>query len=184
MDNLYSSYETWKGWGETFVYSEDDAEYFVGETRGYKLNDADVLEIGFGSGSFLAWARSRGARIAGTEINKKLLDAAKEYGVEILPQDFETLEDAYGNRFDFIAAFDVFEHFSVHEINERLTAIEKMLRPGGSLILRFPNAQSPFGLAPQNGDPTHRSALSRSVFEQLIQTCNLESPDTIQHSGS
>jgi hypothetical protein len=35
--------------------------------------------------------------------------------------------------------------------------------------MRFPNSQSPFGLAPQNGDPTHKTALSRSIFEQLIQ---------------
>ena len=41
-------------------------------------------------------------------------------------------------------------------------------RPDGKLILRFPNAQSPFGLQPQMGDPTHRSALSRSVIELLI----------------
>ena len=51
----------------------------------------------------------------------------------------------------------------------RLHAAERMLKPGGHLLMRFPNAQSPFGLVPQHGDPTHRSYLSRSVFEQLIQ---------------
>jgi hypothetical protein len=47
--------------------------------------------------------------------------------------------------------------------------------------MRFPNAQSPFGLAPQNGDPTHRSALSRSVFEQLIQGTAFE---VVRYAGS
>ena len=60
------------------------------------------------------------------------------------------------------------------EIIVRLKAIETMLKPGGHLILRFPNAQSPFGLAPQNGDPTHVTALSRSAFEQLTQPLALE----------
>ena len=59
-----------------------------------------------------------------------------------------------------------------------LTGTEKFakepLKPGGHLILRFPNAQSPFGLAPQNGDPTHKTGLSRSAFEQLIQGTSFE----------
>lgn len=167
--DLYAGYEQWKGWDKPFSLSSEEAVYFAGETRGLRIDGADVLEIGFGSGSFLAWARERGARIAGAEINPTLIGAARSFGVELLPADFETVADQHAARFDTIVAFDVFEHFTLPEIVTRLEAAETMLKPGGHLILRFPNAQSPFGLAPQNGDPTHKSALSRSVFEQLIQ---------------
>lgn len=167
--DLYSGYEQWKGWDKPFTISATERAYFNGELRGLKVAGADVLEIGFGSGSCLAWAREHGARIAGTEINDTLLAAARTFGVELLPADFETVADQHAARFDSIVAFDVFEHFQLSDVVTRLQAVETMLKPGGHLILRFPNAQSPFGLAPQNGDPTHKSQLSRSVFEQLIQ---------------
>jgi 2-polyprenyl-3-methyl-5-hydroxy-6-metoxy-1,4-benzoquinol methylase len=174
---LYDGYERWKGWNNPFKYSDEEAEYYAGEMRGLRLENAQVFEIGFGSGVFLSWARARGARVAGTEINPALLAAAQNFGVEILPADFETVAGQHDGRFDAIAAFDVFEHFSVGEIVVRLKAIETMLRPEGRVFLRFPNAQSPFGLASQNGDPTHKTGLSRSVFEQLLVTTSLEIVD-------
>jgi SAM-dependent methyltransferase len=172
--DLYAGYESWKGWDLLFRYTPDKAEYFAGETRGLAITHADVLEIGFGSGDFLQWAIDRGARVAGSEINPVLLDAAAGRGVALVEPEFERIADEYAGRFDTIAAFDVFEHFTLDEIVARLGAAEKMLKPGGHLLLRFPNAQSPFGLAPQHGDPTHRTALSRSLFEQLIQGSSFE----------
>jgi SAM-dependent methyltransferase len=165
----YAGYETWKGWSNLFVYTAEDAAYFAGETRGLKIDGADLLEIGFGSGAFLAWARDRNVRIAGVEIIPQLIAAAKERNVELLPADFETIAKQYAGRFDTIVAFDVFEHLTLDEIVTRLSACVTLLKPGGHLVLRFPNAQSPFGLAPQYGDPTHKTALSRGAFEQLIQ---------------
>jgi SAM-dependent methyltransferase len=171
--DLYAGYEVWKGWSQTFAFDEEDADYFEGETRGARIATADVLEIGFGSGRFLAWAKSKGARISGTEINESLLEAARRFGVAILPADFERVAKEYRDHFDTIIALDVFEHFTIAETVVRLRAAETMLRPGGHLFLRFPNGQSPFGLISQGGDPTHKAALSKSVIEQLAQGTGL-----------
>ena len=171
---LYRGYESWKGWAHTFTYTADDAAYFAAETRGIPLSGSTLLEVGFGAGNFLAWAKDQGATVAGTEINRASLEAACAKGVEILPAAFETVAEAHACRFDVVAAFDVFEHFSLDEVITRLAAAERMLKPGGYLVLRFPNAQSPFGLAPQFGDLTHKSALARSAFEQLIQGTSFE----------
>lgn len=172
--NLYSGYESWKRWDKLFTYSREDGTYFNGELRDVKVRDAVLLEIGFGSGNFIAWARDNGATVVGTEINGASLAAARERGIEIVEAEYEHVADAHRARFDTIVALDVFEHFTIDEVAIRLEAAEQMLKDGGKLVLRFPNAQSPFGLAPQNGDPTHKSALSRSVFEQLIQGRRLQ----------
>lgn len=166
---LYGAYAEWKGRAAPFRITPEQQAYFAGECRGVKIAYADVFEVGFGSGSFLAWARQAGARVAGCEIDPIAVAAASDFGVELLPPDFETVAGAHEQRFDTIVAFDVFEHLTLDEITRRLAAAEIMLRPGGHLMLRFPNAQSPFGLVPQNGDPTHKTALSRTVFELLIQ---------------
>lgn len=98
-----------------------------------------------------------------------LVEAAGHHNVDLLPANLERAAHSYRGRFDTIVAFDVFEHLTYAQIVDKLRACETMMKPGGHILLRFPNAQSPFGLAPQNGDPTHRSALSRGVFEQLAQ---------------
>ena len=77
-------YPAWKGWDRPFSYTPDEAAYFAGETRDLAIAGADVLDIGFGSGAFLAWARDAGARVAGIEINCVLQEAARRAGVELL----------------------------------------------------------------------------------------------------
>ena len=178
---FYESYEKWKGWDNLFAVSEEEKAYFSGETRGLRVANAEILEIGFGAGSFIAWAEQKGAKVAGTEINDTLIDAARQRNVELLDPIIETAADANAERFDTIIAFDVFEHFSLADVSTRLRAAETMLKPGGHLLMRFPNAQSPFGLAPQNGDPTHLSALSRSSIEQLMQGTAFK---TVRYTGS
>ena len=170
----YGRYVDWKGWRNLFAYSVEDAQAFAGEMRGVTIAGGNVLEIGFGAGGFLAWAKAEGARVAGIEIIPELVEAAKKHGVDVLPPDLEAIAGGNAGRFDTIVAFDVFEHFTLDEVTRRLAACAGMLKPGGHLVLRFPNAQSPFGLAPQNGDPTHKSALSRSIIEHLTTGGPLE----------
>ena len=170
----YSGYITWKGWKELFSYSAEEAAYFLGETRGLAIKGADLLEIGFGAGRFLAWARDRGACVTGVEVNQELIEAASTHGVALLPGGVEDVALKYESRFDTIAAFDVLEHVTIDTVARQLASCAIMLKPGGQLLARFPNAQSPFGLPPQNGDPTHQSRLSRGVIEQLVQGTTLE----------
>lgn len=169
----YAGYETWKRWDRLFEPSADDVAVYRRELSGCRIAGGEVLEIGFGAGGFLAWAQSEGGTVAGVEVIEPLAAAARERGIPLLPPAFEEVADAYVSRFDTIVALDVFEHFRLDQVSIRLRAVETMLSPGGHLVLRFPNAQSPFGLAPQHGDPTHLSALSAGVFEQLMQGTSL-----------
>jgi len=168
----YTSYEAWKGWDQLFEYTPDKADYFRGETRDLAIHDADVLEMGFGSGDLLQWLIDQGARVNGSEINPVLVRAAIDRGIPVVEAEIERIARLHPGRYGTIIALDVFEHFTFAEVALRLEAAEILLKPGGKLLLRFPNAQSPFGLHPQCGDPTHLSGLSKSVFESLlIQRC-------------
>jgi SAM-dependent methyltransferase len=174
------SYPAWKQWDRPFSYSEDDAAYFAGETRDLAITGADVLDIGFGSGSFLAWASERGARVAGVEINPVLQDAARERGVALLPSRLDEAARANAARFDTIVAFDLLEHLDREELAPALAAACAMLKAGGRLALRFPNGQSPFGLAAQHGDPTHRLALSKALLDFYLRGLPL---DCVRYTG-
>ena len=177
----YIGYEAWKGWAKPFTFTEEEAEYFSGELNGIPLAGNDVLEIGFGPGNFLAWASAAGANVAGTEVNPVLLEAARRNGLSILDADLSRAAAGHRGQFDVVVAIDVFEHLGCDEVDAALRAVDEMLRPGGYLILRFPNGQSPFGLLPQNGDVTHRTALSKDTVEQLCRETGLRA---IRYRGS
>jgi SAM-dependent methyltransferase len=162
---LYDDYFAWKGWQQPFAWMPEEGRYFAAEL-GISPAGLDILEIGFGSGSFLGWARDHGARVVGSELTAASIAAAEAAGVPLVPPDFERGESVAAESLDVIVAFDVFEHIRPEILPEKLGACARALRPGGRLVLRFPNGQSPFGLDPQNADATHVVALSRAKIEQ------------------
>lgn len=167
---VYDGYGALKGWRrEQFMQpSRDERAYYARELAGTTFAGAQVLEIGFGNGHFLGWAREQGAaQLHGTEMLEQSLVWAAEEGVALLPQDLaEALPDQAG-RFDLIAAFDVMEHISREDIPAFLATIATLLKPGGRFVARFPNGQSPFSLIYQHGDYTHVSILSAPIVVQL-----------------
>lgn len=171
--SFYGGYVDWKAW-RPFVYSADEAEMFRGELGSDDLTGKRLLEIGFGAGNLLAWARDRGAIVAGSETNAECRAAATERGVEILPIDLGAVMESHRERFDFIVAFDVFEHMTLPQIVSALGHIAALLGPDGLLLLRFPNAQSPFGAFAQYGDVTHVTPLSGDQLVQLTLGTPLE----------
>lgn len=155
-------YLAWKGWsdGDAFgMLARGDSQYFTRElrdsVRGRRVHD--VLEVGFGNGAFLAYARGQGYRVVGTELLPHLVQAARDAGFESLPAaELDTLDD---ESFDLIVAFDVFEHIPPEESVEFLATLARKLRSSGAIVVRFPNADSWVGSAFQNGDPTHVNAI-------------------------
>lgn len=167
-DTAYSGYERWKGWDDFLQLSAYDRAYFTAETKGFAIKGAKVLEIGFGAGKFLAFAKECGAQLSGTEMNDVLIARARDAGIATIGPDFAAIMRDHAGEFDTIAAFDVYEHLTRDALSQGLDCLAICLKPGGKALLRFPNGQSPFGLAPQHGDPTHELALSRTYLEAVM----------------
>jgi SAM-dependent methyltransferase len=170
----YGSYVDWKGWDASgfMTPSERDRHYFAGELAGIPMRR--VLELGFGNGAFLAWARERGAEIYGTEIVPELAARGCEAGIHVLPVNLTQAPASLDGSFDCIAAFDVMEHLTLEQSQTLLAEVGRLLRPGGAFIARFPNAQSPLGNVYQHGDCTHLTPLSGAIVGQLVRDTPLE----------
>lgn len=164
------SYLDWKGWDESSFGVLDALQtyYFDAEMMrtGLELNrKLQVLEIGFGNGSFLAYAKRRGWEIVGTEANAHLINAASLFGFHAIPaDDLHTLQHGM---FDLVVAFDVLEHVPPLELLGFVRKLAEKLKPGGILLARFPNADSPFGLVNQQGDITHMCAIGLGKVRYL-----------------
>jgi len=162
----YANYAEWKRWDGAFTTSEKDARYFAAEFDGVALRGVRVLEIGFGNGGFIAWAKSQGADVAGIELNAEMREAARSAGFTAFDATLAELA-LQPTRYDIVVAFDVIEHWDAAELIENFRHIRSLLKEGGLFVSRFPNGQSPFGRVFQHGDFSHKSTLSTYKIEYL-----------------
>jgi len=116
------------------------------------------LEIGFGNGSFLGFARKNGLDIDGVELIPELVNLAKKNGF-VAQHSTEGLKI---NEYDLIVMFDVLEHIDSDLIVDEFTKLKAMLTKNGKILIRTPNGASPLGLANQHGDLTHITIVTES----------------------
>lgn len=167
-------YVEWKGWGDRFGVSDPvENRYFQKETSDVwpSGRDARILEIGFGSGQFLRFARERGGHVVGVEINSLLMEEAKQAGFDTVAPD--ALGDLPAKTFDLIVAFDVLEHIEKRDIPPFLLSLKRLLKPSGRILLRFPNGDSWLGRINQNGDPTHVSEIGYLMLQYFCEETGL-----------
>lgn len=177
------NYIDWKDWRqEDFAaYTPADAAYFQAEIAKSGKTDLasmqQVIEIGFGNGKFLGWAKAQNWQVMGVEMNEELLARARAAG--FTAQRFADLSAQTPGSVDLIVAFDVLEHMQQPAIESVFSQAATLLRRGGVLLARVPNADSPLGLCVQHGDFTHVQALGYYKFEYLARKYGLE----ITHYG-
>lgn len=151
---------------------ETERAYFAAEMAAFpQLRVTRALEVGFGLGAFLQFGRERGWRMSGTEAIAELVEAARAAGFDAHPAD--ALAALPPRAFDLITAFDVLEHIPLPELPGFLGTLAGLLAPGGLLLCRFPNGDSPFGQPWQNGDPTHCTVLGEVRMGYLAHSAGL-----------
>jgi len=170
----YSNYQEWKKWGRLFVYNESQRRYFEHEFSGIDFSGKQLLEIGFGDGSFLSWAQSQGAHVVGCELIEPICSSGIAQGYDTRFGDVRTAISPAQESFDLVIAFDVLEHILPDDLLDFLKFIGGVMKPNSLFIVRVPNGQSPFGLVNQYGDITHVNVLSKGRFEQLAPMAQLE----------
>lgn len=121
--------------------------------RRYVPADAAVLEVGAGYCYFINDVPA--ARRVALDISSDMLHWKRDSVEGVVADAVDYLPRAASNEFDFILASNFFEHFEWPQLNEMLTHMLRVLRPGGRLAVLQPN----FRLAPRRyfDDYTHRT---------------------------
>lgn len=97
-----------------------------------------LLDVGCGSGHFLAAARKRGFKVCGIEPACVSANyGVEKFGLEVIGKNILDV-DLPAESFDVITAWDVIEH--VADPQAVLERCADWLRPGGIMALRFPSA--------------------------------------------
>jgi cyclopropane fatty-acyl-phospholipid synthase-like methyltransferase len=141
------NYIKWKSWGETFgQLKRGEISYFdaeISRTKSKFSKNSKVLEIGFGNGNFLQYAKINNWDIVGIEANQALVKIAGKKGFNV--KHLEDISSFPNETFDLIVAFDVIEHIPQNLLPQFFLDVKKKLKDGGFLIARFPNGDSPIG---------------------------------------
>lgn len=100
-----------------------------------------LLDIGAGSGAFLAYAKTSGWQVKGVEISPAWVRYAKRnFGIKLFYGELRQANFT-ANSFDLIHLNHTFEH--VYHPIELLVEIKRLLRPGGYLIIEVPQELYP-----------------------------------------
>lgn len=172
-DNTLADYTEWKQWHDAgFAQcSRGEARYFAWHlARCHPTPVRTALELGYGNGNFLGFARQRGISVVGVETQAALRQRASAAGIE----NHASIDALAADRqFDLVVAFDVFEHVEQAALPGLLRQLAGHLAADGVLLCRVPNGESPFGRYFQHGDLTHVTTLGLSKFTQLASITGL-----------
>ena len=97
-----------------------------------------VLEVGSFVGGFLHEACKSGLHAVGLDPNEQMAELNRRAGLQVVPETIETFADRPGvPRFDAVAIWNTFDQLP--RPRAALAAALRVLRPAGTLMLRFPH---------------------------------------------
>ncbi len=100
------------------------------------LGVGSLLDVGAGTGDFLKFAKERGWKVQGMEPNTKARSLALEKGIALK----NSLDEFKGEQFDAVTLWHVLEH--IPNLDETISILIDLVKPGGSLIIAVPNYKS------------------------------------------
>ncbi len=95
-----------------------------------------ILDIGAGTGDFLAVAKQNGWSTTGIEPSPKAKSIAITKGISFV----ENTTDLANHSFDVITMWHVLEH--VPDLDFQIKELKRLLKPSGTLIVAVPNFKS------------------------------------------
>ncbi len=152
-----------------------------------KTEQKTILDIGCGTGDFLAACKNNAWQITGVEPNKKAREIAyKKFDIDkkksiLLNEDLEQVLSS-NKKFDVISMWHVLEH--VPNLETYISKLKKLLKPGGTIIIAVPNFKSfdasYYGKYWAAYDvPRHLWHFSKKSIQRLFKKQNLEVVETL-----
>lgn len=168
---FYSSYADYKGYQTPQVGRKEIARFDAEIWYPAQCSPYDsFLEIGSGTGAFLAYlATKKVTRFQGLDHDPALAEVVPEAvrGNFSCRDVWDLLADAESGPFDRVVLLDVLEHFTPEDATRLLETLRPRLNEGARVVVKVPNASSPWALQWQNGDLTHRTAFTPLSLKQL-----------------
>jgi O-antigen chain-terminating methyltransferase len=140
------------------------------EACGAGLPDSPILDLGCGRGEWLELLRDNSRIARGVDINAEFVRACIDLGLEVERVSAVTgLRQLASGSVGAVTSMHLVEHLDFVELVELIDECNRVLRPGGVLILETPNPEN-LTVAAVNFylDPTHRNPLPPPLLHHLV----------------
>ena len=133
--------------------------------------DAPIYEMACGPGVMLVYLKRLGyTNISGSDSSACQIDLARAAGLDVkLANSIDELEAHPDARWDCLIAIDFIEHLPKDVLIRFMALALRKLKPGGRLILRAPNGDSPFVGRNLFGGITHIWAYTTGEARGLLR---------------
>jgi SAM-dependent methyltransferase len=162
---------------ERYAAAAERNEERIADLERWAPGRGRLLEIGASYGHSLALARARGWQVEGVELSPEAARYARErFGLDVHNADLGAAPLPAG-AFDAAMLWHVLEH--TRDPKEQLERLRALLRPGGVLGLRVPNAASLGSRVagrwwPWMCPPAHLWYFSPETLPRLLRVCGFE----------
>ncbi len=145
-----------------------------------------ALDIGCGRGEWLTLLKENGWHAVGVDSNVSMAEVAHSRGLDVVVADaIAYLADCADASLSLVTAFHVVEHLPLDVLSALLHQIERVLAPGGMVILETPNPENllvstwTFHL-----DPTHEKPVPPLLLQFQVEAAGLFDPVILRLNGS
>ena len=181
-DTKYRFYYPFEIIGDAAFYENlRDSDYDRNDADDHKFayqqisQNAELLEIGCGTGKFLEQISGITKNVTGLELNTLAAKSAVEKGFEVKVQFIEEHAKENSNCYDVVCAFQVLEHIA--DVRSFLDAALKLLKPNGKLIFSVPNNEPYFQRFSKyevlNLPPHHMGLWNLDSFKKLCSVFDM-----------
>jgi|PlaIllAssembly_1097288.scaffolds.fasta_scaffold360686_2 2-polyprenyl-3-methyl-5-hydroxy-6-metoxy-1,4-benzoquinol methylase len=130
-----------------------------------------ILDLGCGMGQFLFFLQNAGYKnVKGIDISRENIEFCKEKNFNVEPGDVFVFLENTKDMYDVIVMNDIIEHLEKQEILRIMNLISGVLRPGGRLIVKAPNAANPvMASSSRYSDFTHELLFTEESLSQVLR---------------
>jgi len=130
-----------------------------------------IFDFGCGDGDLVYWLQELGFHnTIGADISSEQIEDAKSLGIKnIFCEDARKFLADSTVKYDLIFMRDTLGHFDKNEIIDIMRLIYKYLNDNSLIIIKTPNAESPFSGQLRYGDFTHDVSFTRTSLQQLTE---------------
>jgi ubiquinone/menaquinone biosynthesis C-methylase UbiE len=171
----------WDGAGEEWTISPEWKQSLVQHVLDKNVPaDTHILEIGPGAGRWTDYLIPRAKTFTGLDISRECVricaekyNAAQDPKVDFRVTDGASLPGVEDASVDVIWSFDVFVHINRQEIEQYMAEFQRVLRPGGRVIIHHGSAAGEHG--------GWRSNMTGTLFIELLEAAGLQLIEQFQN---
>jgi trans-aconitate methyltransferase len=138
------------------------------------FKEGDVVDLGFGTGEFLDYVKSKGRKITGIDSNTFLVNMCKERGFDVTIDDVTQLNTIHTPMSNAIID-NVLEHLDMEQINSFFDKVSKKMKKGGTLVVIVPDSKG------YQRDPTHKTFVNKEIISQMCSKYGCSIKDNFLH---